>query len=383
LARATVGNSKKAGLRSLWLNIHLWLGVGLFVVLIPLGLSGSILVWDQSIERSLNAHRFEVSDSKAVLSPSTYVAAAETAFAGRAVTTTVRFPDKAGVPVTVVGQLTGPPGPNGRPRQLTAWLDPKTAFVTDVEEVAKSGFSVLHRVHGSLLIPNVGRKIVGWLGWAMTISSITGVILWWPRNNAFVKGLRWTRTPSTWDNLHHMIGFWVCLPLAILSLTGVYISFPQTSRAVFGQPTTSAPQRPRTPPAPLTETGLTVDEAVATAKADIDGAELLSVTYPTAGRTPTWRVELQGVKPPAKVFQVSDADRTVKADRGRPTGRAGQDPVSRLMRQVHDGAGTGPVWQTIIVIAGIAPSILGITGVVMWLKSRKRKAKLKPAFAAS
>jgi uncharacterized iron-regulated membrane protein len=378
LASATVGN-----LRSLWLNIHLWLGVGLFLVLIPIGLTGALLVWHEPLEHRLNAARYEVSDTRAVLSPSAYIAAAEGAFAGRAVTTTLRLPDKAGIPVTVVGQMAGPPGPGGRPRQLTAWLDPKTARVTDVGEVAKSGFSVMHRLHGSLLVPNIGRKIVGWLGWAMTISSITGVILWWPRNGAVAKGLRWRRTPSTWDNLHHLVGFWVCLPLAILSLTGVYISFPQTSRAMFGQPTTSAPQRPRIPPTPLTDTGLTIDEAVATAKAEVDGAELLSVTYPTVGRNPTWRVELQAARPPAKVLQVSDADRTVKADRGRPTGRAGQDPVSRLMRQVHDGAGTGPIWQTIVFLAGIAPSVLGVTGVVMWLRSRKRKAQLKPAYAAS
>jgi uncharacterized iron-regulated membrane protein len=382
LARATVGKSSNTGLRSLWLNIHLWLGVGLFLVLIPLGVTGSILVWDQSLERPLNAERYAVADTRAVLSPSSYVEAAEAAFAGRATTTTLRLPDKAGVPVTVVGQMAGAPGPGGRPRQLTAWLDPKTAAVTDVAEVQRSGFSVIHRLHGSFLIPGVGRKIVGWLGWAMTISSITGVILWWPRNGAVLKGLRWTRTPSTWDNLHHLVGFWVCLPLAILSLTGVYISFPQTSRAVFGQPTSSAPQRPRTPPVPLKETGLTVDEAVATAKAEVDGAQLLSVTYPTAGREPSWRVELQAGEA-AKVLQVSDGDRTVKADRGRPAGRAGQDPVSRLMRQVHDGAGMGPIWQTIIFLAGLAPAALGTTGVVMWLKSRRRKAQLKPAYAAS
>jgi uncharacterized iron-regulated membrane protein len=375
---ATAANGK---LRKVWLNIHLWLGVGLAVVLIPLGATGSLLVWDQTLDHWLHADRYAVAETRAVLSPSAYVAAAEQAFAGRAATTTLRLPDKAGVPVTVVGQIDGPAGPGGRPRQLTAWLDPKTARVTGVAEVAKSGFSVIHRLHGSLLIPGTGRKIVGWLGWAMAVSSVTGVILWWPRNGAFLKGLRWTRTSSSWDNLHHLIGFWVCLPLAALALTGVYISFPQTSRALFGQPTASAPQRPRIMASPLSHTALTIDEAVATAKAEAPDADLLSLTYPTAGRDPTWRVELQDGKTP-KVLQVSDGDRAVKADSGRPTGRAGQDPVSRLMRQVHDGAGTGPVWQTIIFLAGLAPAVLGTTGVVMWLRSRKRKAKLQPAYAA-
>ena len=76
--------------------------------------------------------------------------------------------------------------------------------------------------------------MVGWLGWAMFVSSATGLWLWWPRNGAILKALRWRRGPSALFNLHHLIGFWICLPLAVLSLTGIYISFPQTSRAIFG-----------------------------------------------------------------------------------------------------------------------------------------------------
>src|SRR3546814_10092686 len=32
----------------------------------------------------------------------------------------------------------------------------------------------------SLMVPGVGRKIVGWLGVAMMISAFTGIWLWWP-----------------------------------------------------------------------------------------------------------------------------------------------------------------------------------------------------------
>jgi uncharacterized iron-regulated membrane protein len=378
LARASVGN-----LRTLWLNIHLWIGVGLAVVLIPLGVSGALLVWDQSFERMLNTDRYAVAESRAMLPPSAYVAAAEQAFAGRAVTATLRLPAEAGVPVTVVGQIEGAPGPGGRPRQLTAWLDPATARVTDVEEVARSGFSVLHRLHGSFLIPGVGRKIVGWLGWAMTVSSVTGLVLWWPRNGAFIKGLRWLRAPSTFDNLHHLIGFWVCVPLAVLSLTGVYISFPQTSRAVFGQPTASAPQRPRTAPVPIppAQARLSVDEAVSLARATGGEAAVSTVTFPTTGREPRWRVDLQAAGGSPRTVQVADTSGAASLDKARPAGRAGQDTVSRLMRQVHDGAGMGPIWQTLIFLGGMAPAVLGVTGVVMWLRSRGRKTRLRTAQA--
>jgi uncharacterized iron-regulated membrane protein len=232
------------------------------------------------------------------------------------------------------------------------------------------------------LIPNVGRKVVGWLGWAMTISSVTGLILWWPRSGAVLKGLRWRRTPMTMDNLHHLVGFWICVPLFVLSLTGVYISFPQTARALFGVATpqgqpAGGPPRARTTPPPLSRTALTVDEAVGAARSSLEnGGEgrVTSITFPTKGKDPSWRVELKPQGGKAKTLRVADATREVSAERGGQGGRANQDKLSRLMRQVHDGAETGPVWQTIIVLGGLAPAALGVTGVVMWARRQLRKA---------
>jgi LPXTG-motif cell wall-anchored protein len=49
------------------------------------------------------------------------------------------------------------------------------------------------------------------------------------------------------------------------------------------------------------------------------------------------------------------------------------------MRQVHDGTDTGPVWQWIITLAGLAPAVLGVSGVVMWLRRRARRQRLAEA----
>jgi uncharacterized iron-regulated membrane protein len=52
----------------------------------------------------------------------------------------------------------------------------------------------LHMIHGSLMIPGVGRQVVGWLGVAMLISSLTGLWLWWPTVGQWTRGLRWRRS---------------------------------------------------------------------------------------------------------------------------------------------------------------------------------------------
>jgi uncharacterized iron-regulated membrane protein len=372
--------SRMARLRRLWLDVHLWIGVGLLVLLIPVSVTGSALVWHDALDRMLYAERYAVTGAEASLPATAYAAAAEQAFAGQATLTQVRLPQEAGDPVVAVGRIIGEPGPGGRPRTLNVWIDPPTGKVLSTGEIATTITNILHRLHGSLLVPGIGRKIVGWLGWAMFVSCATGLWLWWPRHAGFVKGLRWRRGPSTLFNLHHTIGFWVCAPLAVLSLTGVYISFPQTSRALFG---VSQPQaRPGGPggpggrfPAPVDATATTFAQAVAAAQAAHPGARVASVAIPTVGDEPTWRVQLNapGRKEPVTV-QVVDSTGQVKAGgRRQGAGPGGPDPLSRWMRRVHDGADMGIIWQVIIFVGGIAPAVLGITGVIMWLRRRGRR----------
>lgn len=354
-----------ARLRRLWLNVHLWIGVGLLVVLAPLAVTGSILVWHDPIDHALYAERYATTGGPVARPASAYAQAAQAAFGARAQVMQLRFPQRAGDPVVAVGRMPGPPGSGARPRSLNAWLNPADARVLAVAEVNAQATMVLHRVHGTLLIPGIGRKVVGWLGWAMFVSSATGLWLWWPRRGGFLKGLRWTRGEGALFNLHHQVGFWVCLPLAVLSLTGVYISFPQTSHALFGAP--PPPQRSgaaRNAP-PITPQ-MSLDAAVAVAGRGV----LREVNWPVRGAQPAWRIGLDG----GRQVRVVDATGEARADAARDGARRAPDPTSKLMRQVHDGTDMGLAWRIVITLAGLAPPVLGVTGIVMWLRRRGRGA---------
>ena len=63
-----------ARLRRIWLNIHLWLGLGLALLLVPVGLSGSLLVWQDHVDALINPSRYTVSPGPAA-SPSSVMAA--------------------------------------------------------------------------------------------------------------------------------------------------------------------------------------------------------------------------------------------------------------------------------------------------------------------
>ena len=375
-------------LRRFWLDVHLWLGVGLFVLLVPLGVSGAFLVWHDQLDAVIHPHRFAVSEGDTTLAASAYLDAARAAYGDTAVVTQLRMPEEPGAPVIASGRLKGPPpAPGQRPQTLTAWIDPATAKVLDVANTRNEVINIMHRLHGSLLIttPGLGRKVVGWMGWAMTASCLTGLWLWWPRNNRIVKGLRWRRSPSTMNNLHHMFGFWVLIPLLLVSLTGVYISFPETSRKVFGvAPPAESPARggqpkgaargPNNAP-PLDAQDQRFDVDAAAAMAVKPGARLSAISLPTEGKRPSWRIQFAGeghVLPTS--VQVSDADGAIVKGRGGP----GQpDPVSRWMRTTHDAQDTPFIWQVLVFLTGVAPPLLGVTGTVMWLRRRSRRSHLK------
>nr|QQZ51862.1 PepSY domain-containing protein [Phenylobacterium glaciei] len=82
---------------------------------------------------------------------------------------------------------------------------------------------------------------------------------------------------------------------------------------------------------------------------------------------------------------VNDTTGAAQAERASPSAAGGgPDPLSAWMRRVHDGADMGIVWQTLLVLAGLAPTLLCLTGLIMWLRRRApagdhaRRHRLRP-----
>jgi uncharacterized iron-regulated membrane protein len=339
--------------RSLWFQIHKWIGLLLLIVLIPLSLSGSFLVWRDWTDSLVNPQRYDVVGAAALLPPEAYAVAAAKTLGQDERIASMTFPTVSGKPVLVSiapAPAQGPPRA-GPPRRLQVWLDPTDARVLDKGPTMGGLVRFMHDLHGSLFIRGTGRTIVGWLGVAMFCSALTGLVLWWPSGSSFRRGLRWKRGPLTSGNLHHQVGFWISVPLAILSLTGVLISFPVL--------TGGGGERGRPPASrPSSATLATPGEVLATALRQDRGARPLTLEWP-AENTGQWTVSLQGARG-QKRFAVDDR-----------TGEVHERPVqSRFIRQLHDGTGYNSLWQTIIFISGFVPALLGVTGVIMWLRTR-------------
>lgn len=364
---ASGNQAAKVRLRRFWFQVHKWIGLGLAVLIVPICLTGSALVWHDWLDDALNPER-KVSVAPAQ-SAGFYADAARRALGPGERLLSLAYPEGAG-PVLATAARESTPGA-GRPVRTQLYLHPADGRLLDRAASNEGAVHVMHVLHGSLMIPGLGRQIVGWIGVAMLVSSISGLWLWWPFKGGFSRGLRWNRGPTTSGNLHHQGGFWIALPLAVLSFTGAWISFPAFFASLSGDPAgpPTAERMRRMGAAPVAETQLGPDLALAAAAPHATGS-LRSIGWPTetAGE---WTVSFVREGGPAEV-KVADGSGAVTApEPPRP------ETTARLMRRIHDGTDMGAVWQIVVFLGGIVPTMLAVTGVMMWLRARRIKAAVR------
>ncbi len=363
----------KIAARNAWFQVHKWIGLILAIAIIPISITGAALVWHDGLDEWLNPVR--VAEGAPVLAPGAYAAAAATHLAAGETLASLDIPEQG----AVVASAARPPQPGGgRPVRTQIWLAPTDAAVLDTAGSDEGVIRVMHVLHGSLFIPEWGRAIVGWVGAAMLISSLSGIWLWWPTAGRWIKGLRWRRHRHFDTNLHHLFGFWIAIPLFILSATGVWISFPKAferfdaPKAEGGKPDNkrggeakgpSREQRLRA--RPIANPAVPLDRALALTGAAAPG-RVARISWPT-DVAPQWIV---AIGPDARDRQTEvKVDAATGATTAKPPS-TDPETLARLMRRIHDGSDMGLMWQTIVFLGGLLPAILGITGIIMWWRAR-------------
>jgi hypothetical protein len=208
------------------------------------------------------------------------------------------------------------------------------------------------------------------------VLSLTGIVRWWARNRTIRPGMRWKRSAPTSANLNYLFGFWISVPLAFVSLTGIYLSFPPQARSVMSAVAPMTPQGSRFG-TPARQTAMSADTALEAALKAESGARPVAVFLPVAARgegaaAPAWRVQLRQDK---ETVTVQVNDRTGAVARV-PSPLAG-DRAAQWIRWLHEGSNSGVIWRAVVFATGVLPAVFGITGVVMWLRGRRNRRTLR------
>ncbi|MDN3568302.1 PepSY-associated TM helix domain-containing protein [Paeniroseomonas aquatica] len=365
---------------------HRWAGLVLGLVLVVIGVTGSILSFQREIDAALNPALYRpTGPANPELGYSAILRLAETA-TGRTAGT-VRPPD-AVWPVWIVS----PPRVRGGASAPTAYLDPATGALLGERDGSGSFIAVTRQLHDTLLMRDWGgRDAVGWLGVLMVLFSASGIWLWWPNQGSLARALVTIRTrPSVVFNLdlHRVIGIWMAVVLAVVAFSGVVLIFPNWFRPLVGvaSPAPGSPMLQAAPsqggPAPRREPmRLDADAAAAAALAHLPGQVVTGVLLPTRQRQ-SWQVTTRPADSSPEVrarsfITIDPWSGEVLEERGPRTRSAGEEALA-MQRWLHGGALLGWTGRLLVFLSGLAMPVLFVTGLAAWLLRRRNRRRLKP-----
>jgi uncharacterized iron-regulated membrane protein len=110
------------------------------------------------------------------------------------------------------------------------------------------------------------------------------------------------------------------------------------------------------------------------------GGRFAAVFLPTQ-QSGAWRVQLRDVR-------AGDTTTVMVDDRSgtpSPVTPLSGDRTAQWIRALHEGSRGGALWQVLVFLCGVLPTVFVITGVLIWLRSRRPKPLMPaaPAMAAA
>lgn len=383
----TIPSTVPQKIRNALHTIHLWIGVTLGIPFALLGATGSILVFEDEIaglfERPSESRR-AAGEPQPV---SRIIEAARAKVPAGAVPTFYTLPQSSDEPATVRFAAGGRAAP-GSGGATVVRIDPVSLETFDAPERSpvRQWIRQAFLLHANFFAGREGREWVGWFGVGMCFLGLSGLIMWWPRPGRWREALsvsRQARGARLNRELHGAFGFWGLAVFLVISFSGVYIVFPQTTgelvRAVFPGRDLRAEAGSLRVQQLAGGAAMGVDDAVARARREVPGLELGMVSLPLRAEQP-YRIAfaLPGTTPghgvPMAAVFVDPWSREIIAVQD-PRGYTIGETIMAWQRALHGGYGFGWTWRILTFISGLLPVLFAITGISMWWLRRRRKAR--------
>jgi uncharacterized iron-regulated membrane protein len=357
-------------------QIHLWTGLVLFVPFVLLGLTGSILVFEDELNQAFRpSHR---AAGGAARSTSEIVAAA------RAVAPAGFVPVGYTAPMAPSGLALVRLSPGRRDTPGTDMVRIRVDPVS-LETIPEQSTDILRQIfflHSTLLMKNrEGRQLVGWLGLAMLVMGVSGLTNWWPRRGQW-RGAFSISNQAHGFRLHREVhgaaGIWGLTVFAVVSLAGVCLAFPETARSVIDLVLPARDLRGRAAALKVEPIAgvqpADIDEAIALARGTVPGAEPGFAFLPARADQP-FRIGLlrgdQQRGAPAVTIFVDPWSRRV-IEMLDPREYSIGEKILAWQHPVHAGQALGGVWKLLVFLCGLLPLLFAVSGVTMWHLRRGR-----------
>jgi uncharacterized iron-regulated membrane protein len=351
---------------------HVWAGIGLGAVFCVMSLSGSVLVLRPAIEDLLRPTWIPASSAR----PAQPLTAAADNIARRwpkAKIASVSLPETTDRPLEF-GVRTG----NG---ELRVFADARSSEILGTFDLP--WLTTLTNLHHHILVESIGKKVVGFIGLLLVLSSLTGLQMWLRRSNRW-KLLR-MRGAAAWRyskfDLHRLLGVAGNAALLFVAVTGVMMAFPQTITQMMGG---AAPAAVRASHSHTEHSsgGATLPEYIHAAELAVPGGRVTELRL-AHGRdgVVNARVRVPGdmrIDGSARVNLEAGTARVVSIDKPSdwPVARSIVEAATPLHYAEWGGMAIRGVWFFI----GLIPPVLFVSGLMMWWApvAAKRKAARIP-----
>ncbi len=257
------------------------------------------------------------------------------------------------------------------------YVDPYNGRLLGAHRQKQSVLGWIALLHTELLAGETGKTVLGIGGLLLLGLCVTGLVLWWPRNGKISQGftVRWSARRKRLNfDLHRVLGFYASLLLLLTASTGAAFVFNKTATGFIDTVTASAPRAapPRALPSPKGTPARALDSLLQQADRVLP-APTTWVSLPQSPQAPlVVRKKLpQETHPNGRNFvylnQYTGKVVQIEHALSAPFGTR----VFNTFYPLHIGAIGGTPTRILQVVAGLAPTLLLVTGFVMW-KSRKK-----------
>jgi len=355
--------------------LHLWLGLTSGIIVVILGITGCILVFEQEI-KSLSSPWLHVEKPAkgAYLPPSVLYKEVQRA-----------LPEKEIHSVWYHGgERTAHFSLNS---DSMVYVNPYTAEIVAMVD-HEDFFHFIDEGHRHLWLPDkIGKAITGWGTFIFFILLITGLILWWPKNlrksnidKSFKIKWRAKFKRVNYD-LHNVLGFYSLILALLMAVTALIMSFSWFNKGIYwltgGNNHLPKPAEEVFEPSKA-PTLQNVDEVWRRVQQEIavDNKDQIIVSFPDHEDDPIYAcTDMVNGHWRDLYFKQSDLSFTHNTKK-RTMELPFADKVRKLNYTLHVGAFAGLFSKTIYFLASLICASLPITGFYIWW-GKKRKAKKK------
>ncbi|PZD78509.1 PepSY domain-containing protein [Mesonia sp. K7] len=368
---------KKYTFRKFINDVHLWLGLASGIILFLVCLSGTILTFEDEI-KSFTSEELNVE---------------KTATSKKSITELQKILQKEGkvTAVTLIAneekayEFRVKTSKEDR-RGTTFYINPYTGeYQQHLKSDLDGFFSSMFRLHRWLLLDSkIGRPIVGIATLIFLVISVTGLVLWFPKKTKwknFKPGFK-IKFSANWKrinhDLHNTLGFYACIFIVIMALTGLCWSFEwyrDFGTKVLGAQIFGGRNQPAIVSQAQGEM-ITIDDALKVIDKEFPYEGDVSINFLQEG-TDVYKVR----KYSSERFSPIISDNITIDRDGKILDKEifSEKPINQqivsLIKPLHMGYIYGSFSKTIYFLACLIATSLPVTGTIIWINKMKKKNK--------